>query len=47
VDGRNMLCLLESTIRFVHVNSFYFDQELLNIVCNMKAILITSETTIL
>jgi hypothetical protein len=29
VDGRNMFCLLESTIRFIHASSFYFDQELL------------------
>jgi hypothetical protein len=26
---RNMFCLLETTIHFVHASSFYFDQELL------------------
>jgi hypothetical protein len=47
VDGRNMFYLLETTIHFVNASSFYFDQELLYIICNMKAISITCETTIL
>jgi hypothetical protein len=29
VDSRNMFCLLETTIYFVHASFFYFDQELL------------------
>jgi hypothetical protein len=41
VDGRNMFCLLKTTILFVHASSFI----LIKNFCNIKAIHITYETT--
>jgi hypothetical protein len=41
------VCLLETTIYFVHASSFYFDQELLQYCLQYENYSYTSETTIL